>query len=408
MELLNPSVLSLVHSRQLILKPEPGSGWASEMVLNPALIPDPDSDRLHMIFRATGPGHPSLHPDQPTPFPVYLGYAFSDDGGQTWDADLSRPALAPALKTEPDDIVVRNVHGQDVTNHANGCVEDPRLFWLDGRCYMTVACRMFPPGPYWIKDEPRQCSPAWAANDSHTLGRAARDNVTVSVLYEVDLNALTQKRYDDAFTYVTHLTEPEYGENRDVLLFPEKLMIDGEKKYVCLHRPWEAQHYPGGSSDMRPSIWMCASDRLEGLATEVDTQTCLASPLFKWEGNRIGASAPPMKIDDGLWLISYHGKRDSVMGYTQSFMILREDGRGLPKIAHRCPDRILIPHQPWERPGKFTTPCLFVTGLIESGLDELMVAYGAADERVGIARLKRLELIQHVMRFGPDGRLLSS
>jgi beta-1,2-mannobiose phosphorylase / 1,2-beta-oligomannan phosphorylase len=361
-----------------------------------------------MLFRATGPGYAPPRRGQPTPFPVYLGYAFSDNGGKNWDIDSSRPALAPALVDSPDGIVVQDIHGRDVVNYANGCVEDPRLFWLDGVCHMTVACRMFPPGPYWIKDDPRQCSPAWAVSSGHALGRAARDNVTVNVLYRVDLGALARGRYDRAFAYITHLTDPEFGENRDVLLFPEKLTIGGKERYVCLHRPWEAQHYPGGSFDMKPSIWMCASDKLETLWSEKQTQTLLASPRFKWERDRIGASAPPLKIGPGRWLVSYHGKQDSVVGYTQSFMILQEDGQGLPRITHRCSDRVLVPSQPWERPGKFTTPCLFVTGLIEGDRGDLIVSYGAADERVGIATFRRQELIEQITRFGPDGKLLSA
>ncbi len=407
MAVLNPPVTSLVHSRRLILTPRPGSDWASEMVLNPALIRDPSSGRWHMLFRATGPGKTLPRPDQPAPYPVCLGYACSDDEGETWEADLSRPALAPALCESPNDIVVRDIHGHDVTNYANGSIEDPRLFRLDNDCYMTVACRMFPPGPYWIKDDPKQCAPRWITTDSHDLGRAARDNVTVSVLYKVDLDALGKRLYDQAFTYITHLTQPEFGENRDVLLFPERLMIQGQRRYVCLHRPWEAQYYPNGTPTLKPSIWMCSSDKLEEIHAEVQSQVLLASPRFAWERDRIGASAPPLKIGQGKWLLSYHGKRDAAEGYTQSFMILQEDGLGLPRIKHRCPDRILIPHQPWERPGKFPTPCLFVTAMIEAGPDEFVVAYGAADERVGIARLRRRELIQHVMRFDCEGKLLN-
>ncbi|WP_235548880.1 hypothetical protein [Paenibacillus sp. Soil522] len=36
-------------------EPVPDCEWASKMVLNPAIVKDPASDRLHMLFRATGP-----------------------------------------------------------------------------------------------------------------------------------------------------------------------------------------------------------------------------------------------------------------------------------------------------------------------------------------------------------------
>ena len=101
-----------------------------------------------------------------------------------------------------------------VVNHANGCIEDPRLHWLDGNLYLTTACRMFPPGPYWLNDQPTQCAPGWVTGD-HPFGRAARENLSVTVLWRVDLPSLAARDYDHAFTYVTHLTDPDLGDNRD-------------------------------------------------------------------------------------------------------------------------------------------------------------------------------------------------
>ena len=45
----------IVLWRKKILSPVENSDWASEMVLNPAIIEDPETKRIHMIFRATGP-----------------------------------------------------------------------------------------------------------------------------------------------------------------------------------------------------------------------------------------------------------------------------------------------------------------------------------------------------------------
>jgi hypothetical protein len=205
-----------------ILVPQAGVDWADTMLLNPAIIDDPGSPRLHMLFRATGPWSRARIEGRPPSFPIFLGYATSDDNGRTWQADFSRPCLAPALAMEPDAIKIRARDGRVVTNHANGCVEDPHLFRLDGKLHLTTACRMFPPGPYWEHDDPMQCAPDWARNDGENpggLGRAARENVTVSVRWEVDLGRLAAGDYAGAFVYVTHLTDPGRGENRDVFLF---------------------------------------------------------------------------------------------------------------------------------------------------------------------------------------------
>src|SRR5947209_4829438 len=153
--------LQFVYSPKPLLEPVPGCPWADTMVLNPAIVKHPASPRLHMLFRASGPWPQMRYPDRPLPYPIFLGYAFSDDGGNSWCADFSRPALAPAIKDQPEELYITNAFGNRVINHANGCIEDPRLFWLDGKLYCTTACRMFPPGPYWINDEPTQCAPGW-------------------------------------------------------------------------------------------------------------------------------------------------------------------------------------------------------------------------------------------------------
>ena len=52
----------LVKWRKKILSPIDGHEWAGEMVLNPAIIKDPESGRIHMIFRATGPWQKAQFP----------------------------------------------------------------------------------------------------------------------------------------------------------------------------------------------------------------------------------------------------------------------------------------------------------------------------------------------------------
>jgi beta-1,2-mannobiose phosphorylase / 1,2-beta-oligomannan phosphorylase len=237
--------LRFQYSPEPVLVPRKGCLWADTMVLNPALIQDPESSRLHMLFRATGPWPEKQIPGKPLPYPIFLGYASSDDKGLTWTADFSRPALAPALKSNPDEIYVLNVEGRKMIDYSNGCIEDPRLFWLEGKLYLSVACRMFPPGPYWEQDEPTQCCPEWVHDKNHSFGRAARENLTTTVLYQVDLDRLKAKDYTRAFTYVTHLTDPELGDNRDVFLFPEKMVVAGRPQYVCIHRPKEPNKFPG-------------------------------------------------------------------------------------------------------------------------------------------------------------------
>ncbi|MBB6428299.1 glycoside hydrolase family 130 protein [Algisphaera agarilytica] len=400
-----PTLAPLITERRLILQAQADCPWANQMVLNPGVIRDPESGRLQMLFRATGNGQPRNAPAAADwPFPIYLGYAYSDNYGHQWNADFSKPALSPNLSLAQDELYIEDSRGRRSLNYANGCIEDPRLYWYEGKCHLIVACRVFPPGAYWEKDDPMQCAPAWAQDTDHGLGRAVRENVTVNLLYEVDLQALERGQYDNAFRYITHLTNPEFGENRDVLLFPRKLLINGQPKIVALHRPWESHHYPGHQQVTAPSIWYAMADSIDQLKTPDAKHRLLASPTFAWESNRIGASAPPLEVEPGLWLVSYHGKQDRDIGYTQSFMLLQETGNSLPTVAHRCSDRLMIPSEAWEQPGRFKTPCIFTTALVPLEDDQLMIVYGAADEKIGAATTKLSSLVEHVRRYDPSGK----
>ncbi len=389
-----------------VLLPQPGVPWAKTMVLNPAVIDEPGSTRLHMLFRASGPWPQARRPGLPAPYPIFLGYACSNDGGRTWQADWSRPALAPALETSPEKITIRNRDGQFVVNHANGCLEDPRLFRLDGKLYCTTACRMFPPGPYWENDDPMQCAPGWARRGSTGLGRAATENVTVSVLWEIDLAALAAHRYSGAFTFVTHLTDPELGDNRDVMLFPKAVMIDGRPSLLCLHRPADASGYDPHRAGIRPSIFVATAQEPADFPTASATHRLLAHPEFWWEKNRIGASWGPLPLEDGRWLLACHGKLDAITGYSQSFMILAPRENGWPEVVHRCPRRIMTATQTWERRGLFATPCVFTCGgtVLQDG--RLLMTYGAADTVAGAAWIDFAALVREIETFDAHGEII--
>jgi predicted GH43/DUF377 family glycosyl hydrolase len=388
------------------LAPRPGVPWADTMLLNPSVIDAPGSARLHMLFRATGPWPQARAQGGPPPYPIFLGYAHSDDFGGTWTADFSRPCLAPRLAMRPDDICIKNRAGEWVPNHANGCIEDPRLFRLEGKTYVTTACRMFAPGPYWEHDEPMQCAPDWARGDDHGLGRAARENLSVTVLWEVDMRRLASGDYDRAFVYVAAISDPARGDNRDVFPFPEKMPIDGRPQYVCLHRPFTPWAFGGEFAAMRPSIFLAAADRLEDLGTAKAAHRFLAASRFPWEGDRVGASWPPVSLGGGEWLLPYHAKQDGLVGYTQSFMILKPGDGGWPVVAHRCPDRIMHAQKPWELKGRFKTPCVFTCGgVVRDGT--LLMSYGAADTVAGVAWTDFKTLVAHIRRYDAEGAFIS-
>jgi len=388
------------HASGPAIVPQSGCDWAEKMVLNPAIIADDETERLHMLFRASGPYPQKRLPGKDLPYPIFLGYAYSDDNGESWTADFSRPALAPALEYEREKLFRLDGRGRPCLNYANAYTEDPRLFYLEGELYLTVACRVFPVGAYWNcrkpGDEP-DVMPDWHAT-AHDLGRAVTEDVTVTVLYHVDLQALKRRDYDHAFKFLTRITDPERGDNRDAFLFPERLTIDGRKQYVMLHRC--AESFDGAAP--HHSMWMSAADDLYDLGTAKANHRLLAVPTFNWEQDRIGGSWPPIKLADGQWLLAYHGKQDNQVGYTQSFMILKQGQGGWPEIHHRCSERLLYTTETWEFSDLLYCPCIFTcSGILRNG--ELIMGYGAADEKVGIARCDFTTLVDHVKDFDKYG-----
>ena len=82
---------------------------------------------------------------------------------------------------------------------------------IEDKCYLTVACRLFPMGNLWWDSSLVRMVPEWAHNENNPFGKSAKDNPTVTVLYEVDLEALVRRDYENAFFYLTHLSNPDFG-----------------------------------------------------------------------------------------------------------------------------------------------------------------------------------------------------
>lgn len=371
--------------------PESGCDWADKMALNPAMVADPEeAGVIHMLFRATGPYLSVRLAGKPMPYPIFLGYAVSRDGGKSWDCDFSEPAFKPGFNFNPESpALITDAFGREMFNYANGAAEDPRLFYFEGELYLSTACRPFPPGPYWDHDDPLQCMPA----GFDSFGPAVAQNYTVTMLYKVDLEALKRRDYANSFEFITPLHEPDVSDNRDVVLMPRRINIGGKSKIVCIHRPKWPWHYEIGKELKAPSIFIAAGDSLADFYTGNVIQQVYAVPQFEWEKNRIGASWAPFEVEPGLWLLPYHGKQDDTVGYTQSFMLLKENGRTFPDIVARPSERLLYADEPWELEGDFTIPCLFTCSGVVRSDGVLLMGYGAADAKVGMAEVSLAELI---------------
>jgi predicted GH43/DUF377 family glycosyl hydrolase len=148
-------------------------------------------------------------------------------------------------------------------------------------------------------------------------------------------------------------------ENKDVLLFPER--IGG--KYYALHRPVSPLF-------KRQDIWIAESPDMICWGNH---RPLLAPDEDCWDRVRVGASAVPFKIDGG-WLEIYHGvgldKR-----YCLGAVLLDSDRPG--KVIARAKKPIFEPQTDYEISGFFGN-VIFTCGLLFEE-DKLKIYYGAAD-----------------------------
>ena len=215
-------------------------------------------------------------------------------------------------------------------------VEDPRITYIDGR--------------YWITYVAVSCHGAATALASTTDFR-------------------TFQRHGIIF----------HPENKDVVLFPEK--IGGA--YFALNRPRVRTEFS------RPEIWIARSPDLIhwGAHQHVDTGG------GDWQSGRVGAGAPPFRVPGG-WLEIFHGNRHptqpaEVGTYYGGALLLDADDPA--RVLRRTPEPFLVPEMDFEVNG-FVPDVVFPTGVVQEG-DTLLVYYGAADTSTAVAEFSQRELL---------------
>ena len=172
-------------------------------------------------------------------------------------------------------------------------------------------------------------------------------------------------------------------ENKDVVLFPEK--INGQ--YVALHRPNPNGHFS------QPEIWLARSPDLLHWGGH---QRLLGSEAG-WASVKVGAGTPPIRTSAG-WLSLFHGntapKRDGfdpsdVGQYSAATLLLALDEPG--QIVGMSAEPVMVAEADFERSG-YLPQIVFPTALLRRG-DHVDVYYGAADTATGVARYALDELL---------------
>jgi predicted GH43/DUF377 family glycosyl hydrolase len=180
---------------------------------------------------------------------------------------------------------------------------------------------------------------------------------------------------------------------------------DGVESLAFYHRP-TLQRFPADLREAIAQIKALPPEERESIAVGyvpldavrkdlnalcVATRTHrLALPPAHWGTIKVGAGAPPVRIDEG-WLSVIHGVDElphpadsSLLRYSAGIII--HDAHQLERIVYRSPEPLFVPKLGDELHGT-VGHVVFPTGIDRRGEREFDIYYGMADYEIGCGRL---------------------
>lgn len=157
-------------------------------------------------------------------------------------------------------------------------------------------------------------------------------------------------------------------------LFPEKI----HGKYARLERPWESG-----------SIWLSYS---EDLVYWGESVFVMGPRGGYWDGNRIGAATPPMRIEQG-WLFLYYGIKETSAGPLFRLGAAILDGEDPRRVRGRTNVPVLSPRTMLERLGDVPN-LVFSCGAVIEPDNEVKLYYGAANSSICLGVTSVEEIVQ--------------
>jgi beta-1,2-mannobiose phosphorylase / 1,2-beta-oligomannan phosphorylase len=167
-------------------------------------------------------------------------------------------------------------------------------------------------------------------------------------------------------------------DNKDAAYFPDAVPTPaGGTAYALLHRP---------ANDERPGIWVSFAEDPRHLP-RLTAHRRVAVPEQPWEALKIGAGTPPIRTDEG-WFLVHHGVSGRLeagsdhqpeVRYCAGAMVL--DAGAVWDVVWRSTEPLLAPETRDERVG------IVPNVVFPTAIDGTHVYYGMADARVGVARL---------------------
>lgn len=179
-------------------------------------------------------------------------------------------------------------------------------------------------------------------------------------------------------------------ENKDVVLFPEK--IGG--RYAAIHRP------TGKFEVTQPEMWLAFSPDLRywgdhrPLWGSAPGSRGVGDSVSTWDDGRVGGGVPPIRTGAG-WLVIYHascrpGPGEPIGVYAAGALLLDIDDPS--RVLAASPDAFMRPEADFETHG-FVNAVVFPTGYALRG-DDILLYYGAADTHVGVVRYRLDDLLK--------------
>jgi predicted GH43/DUF377 family glycosyl hydrolase len=322
--------------------------WRRIVTFNPGVIRE--NGKVYMYERTAG---------QLRPFICYIGMLVSDDG-----VIFSHVGDHPVFTPEK-------------AGSRYGSVQDPRVVRIERSYYMTYAFR-----PYAWSSNPT----GYGVPESHQTDFQGFDGDPLKNMTRSGIARSEDLHHWEHYKWAT----PEDMDDRDVVLFPEK--ING--RYAMLRRPLQFVG-PGYGTDL-PGIWISFSEDME---TWQETRMVIR-PEFDWENSRIGASLPPIKTGEG-WLVIYHGveKTDEKLNtviYRVGAMIL--DLNDPSRVIKRSSRFIMEPEAYYEKFGLYIPNVIFPTGgFVEQ--NQLYLYYGACDTAIALAIIDLDEILLFIDEY---------
>ncbi len=317
-------------------------GFENDGVFNPAVINA--RDEIHLFYRAVRTGNYSS-----------IGYC-----------SLSEPFKIKRRRDKPLLIPEHAYESQGM--------EDPRITSIDDHFYMT----------YTAYD---RVNAAGAVATSSNLKKFQKLGVISPKLTYREYKhlieccpGLNEKYFYHYKIFKEHGLGPEVAGklriwDKNLMFFPRKF----NGNFALLHR-------------IHPGIQIVYFENLDELTQEFWEHYFLnlekhivMDPVLDYESSHIGGGCPPIETKEG-WLLIYHAAQDTPQGFKYHASAALLDIEDPQKVISRLTTPLISPTYEWEQEGVVNN-IIFPSGALVEG-DDLYIYYGAADERIGVAKVE--------------------